>query len=114
VKADRAKTLARNFINPKSYVAADGREVLADEDWLARKKELWDRSGGRCEAWFEIIGLAPERCIAEAADPHHIVRRSVRRDDRLSNLLALCRDHHLLLDERRIRSDRAERRASNA
>lgn len=88
----------------------DGRERLVGLDWRNRVKELWERCGGKCE-WIDWPSLNVQRlCCREAQDPHHIVKRSVLRDDRLSNLQALCRYHHDLLDNRKIRSDKAERR----
>ena len=109
IKADKQLTAAAGFADPRSYVAADGRECTYGDDWMERKKQLLARCGGRCEAELAIIGIPPERCTAEAADPHHIIRRSVKRDDRLANLLALCRWHHDLLDVRKPRWSRAGR-----
>ncbi len=104
----------RGYTHPKSYVRADGSEVLHGKDWTKRKKELWVRCGGRCEQ-IVVNGVSirylsdrnwipqKERCRSEAHDPHHIIPRSKRRDDRLSNLMALCRLHHELLDKRKVR-----------
>ena len=95
MKADRILTELANFTDPRSYVRRDGSEVLYRDDWKRRVAELDDRSGGRCEH-----NPFPEnedmRCARQAADPDHIVKRSKRRDDRLSNLRALCRYHHNL------------------
>lgn len=106
IQKDRLGTIAQHYLDPKSYLCKDGREVLYGEDWKARKWDLWQRCGGRCEAWLEIIGIALNRCTAEAEDPHHLIRRSELRDDRLPNLQALCRFHHDLLDKRKVRSDK--------
>lgn len=108
MKADVQLTAAAGFADPRSYVAPDGREVLYGEDWLARKKELWERCGGRCEHVGNYFDIGTEefeklRCPIQADDPHHIIRRSVKRDDRLSNLLALCRWHHDSKDSRKPR-----------
>jgi hypothetical protein len=101
ITIDREATAAKRFEDDRSKVLKDGREICYGEDWEQRKSELWERCGGRCEAWREIIGIKPERCTAEAEDPHHLVKRSICRDDRLSALQALCRFHHDLLDERK-------------
>lgn len=118
MKRDVELTAARHFLDPKSYVTPDKREICFGRDWLARKAELLARSGGRCEYVEQVGGILAgpmmQRCTAEAADPHHKIRRSVARDDRLANLLALCRMHHNLLDKRKVRSDKAERRLSGA
>jgi len=117
-------TIAQHYLDWRSFMRSDGSEVLYGEDWDARVADLRRRSGGQCEQQLEVTtkwmegdlvktSLARmERCRCEAADPHHIIRRSVRRDDRLSNLQALCRYHHDLLDERKVRSDRKENRES--
>lgn len=98
----------RGYRDKDSIVWADGREKLKGYDWVKRVKELRKRSGGRCE--FIIEDTPPRRCTMVAVDPHHQIKRSVLRDDRIENLLHVCRFHHRLLDERKIRSDRAERR----
>lgn len=94
-----------------SFVRLDGSEVLYGADWRKRKEELWERSGGRCESeepWTVWPWGAPalERCTSEADDPHHVRARREQRDDRLSNLQALCRYHHRKLDKRVVRLGR--------
>jgi len=115
MRADKQLTEAAEFKDKDSYIAPDGREILYGKDWDARKAELARRSGGGCEQICPTLNIGLKkpteielRCPAMAADPHHIIRRSVKRDDRLSNLQALCRYHHNLLDKRKIRSDKAE------
>jgi hypothetical protein len=99
VKIDRPATAAQHYKDPKSYHTLDGREVLAGEDWLARKRELWERCGGRCEYM-----ITPEiRCQREGQEPHHVIRRSQGRQDALTNLLCLCNHHHSMLDKRKPR-----------
>ena len=102
MKKDAQLTELAGFADRRSYVAPDGREVLYGIDWLGRKLQLLERCGGRCEQIVSSEGkFGPElRCRADAADPHHIIKRSVQRDDRLANLLALCRLHHNFLDRR--------------
>ena len=101
---DPDEKVKRGYVERESIVWADGRERLVGRDWRKRKKELWDRAGERCE----YVG-ATMRCIAEGDDPDHINKRSVLRDDRLSNLRLLCRRHHRLIDPRQVRSDKRER-----
>jgi HNH endonuclease len=89
---DEQLKVERGYTDPKSYVRPDGSETLYGEDWKRRVQELRERSGGRCERvtwWGEWL-----RCQSEAADPDHIIKRSKRRDDRMSNLQALCAVHH--------------------
>jgi hypothetical protein len=92
--ADREATEARKFQDPHSFVFKDGREWLEGKDWDARRFELLVRCHGQCE---NIIG--GHRCWRECADPHHVELRSIKRDDRIENLLALCRPCHRALDK---------------
>lgn len=112
MKADRQATEAAGFSDPKSYVAKDGREVLKGEDWERRKRILWERADGRCEEFMAAgLGsehLTPLRCGCDGTEPHHIIRRSEKRDDRLLNLQLLCHFHHSLKDKRVVRSDKRE------
>lgn len=102
MKADREKTIAQMYLDPASFMRAAGSEVLYGEDWKRRKVELRERCNGKCEYYRDSTGLF-EQCQVEAADPHHVIPRSKGRDDRLSNLQALCRFHHDLLDKRKPR-----------
>src|SRR5690242_19381916 len=96
---DPDEKVRRGYRNPRTIVWADGRERLEGYDWTKRVKELTKRSGGRCEN-HPLEGL--DRCHNKARDPHHVVKRSVLRDDRLDNLLHVCGDCHALLDNRKI------------
>jgi hypothetical protein len=111
VKADRQASDARNFQDPKSYVAKDGREILHGDDWEARKFELWKRCHGQCEYIIhgDTITSKNIRCSREASDPHHNVLRSIKRDDRLDKLTALCRHHHMIVDREQRRAKRESR-----
>jgi len=113
MKSDVPATRARNFRDPKSHVTPDGREILHGEDWDKRVFELLQRSRGQCE--YVIQGLhGPVRCLREAADPHHEVLRSVKRDDRLEKLLAVCRHHHIVLDREQRKAKIEAREARRA
>lgn len=107
VRANRdiAATVARGFLDPRSYVAADGREILYDQDWQLRVKEVFERDGYMCHWKIETVepsresfdGVAMYRsviCGRPAEHPHHVIRRSIRHDDRASNLIAICAEHH--------------------
>lgn len=110
MKSDVPATRARKFRDPKSYVTPDGREILSGDDWDERKFELLQRSRGQCEYWIH-----PEvRCRCEAADPHHVTLRSIQRDDRLSELLAVCRHHHIVLDREQRKAKIEAREARRA
>ena len=87
----------RGYTDKRSKVRPDGSEILYGKDWMKRKVELWDRCQSQCEhTGFDMFMTF--RCRSIATDPHHIKPRSKGRDDRLSNLKALCRMHHELLD----------------
>jgi hypothetical protein len=96
LKRDRQATEARRFEDKRSYITPDGREVLYGADWAVRKQELWIRAGGRCERIVGTEGEAPVRCRSEIDHPHHKVKRSKGRDDRLEALEGLCELHHSL------------------
>lgn len=100
---DLAATRERCFLDKKSKVMRDGREWLMGKDWKARKMELHKRSNGRCER-PSILGKAcVHGCYGCAEEPHHIIKRSVARDDRLSNLAGLSHACHLAEDSRKVR-----------
>jgi hypothetical protein len=104
---DEALKAERGYTDPSTYVRKDGSEKLVGADWIKRKSELAMRSLGQCEWWdFKCSEnqVGPMRCSSAATEPHHIIKRSVRRDDRLSNLQGLCHFHHVLLDPRKLRS----------
>lgn len=88
-KADRQLTKAKRFKDPRSFVFKDQREWLYGKDWTARKAELLDRCQGICEEVPDKV-----RCGRDAAHPHHIVKKSVAHDDRLSNLMGICEEDH--------------------
>ena len=96
----------RGYTDRKTYVRVDGSEVLFRKDWKRRVAELAERSGGRCEEIMQVNhadGGGFERCHSAAVDPHHKVKRSKRRDDRIENLEHLCRYHHDRKDNRKVR-----------
>jgi hypothetical protein len=102
----------RGYVDPKTKVFADGREILKGKDWKKRKLEIWNRGQGRCEKIIEIgRERLPDRttrkdyyrCANEMHDPRHKVTRSKLRDDRAENLIGLCRFHHDLEDYRKVR-----------
>lgn len=96
---DEVEKLARGYVEKDSVVRVDGSEILVGKDWAKRKLELWTRCAGRCERLLSD----GTRCRNEAHDPHHMKPRSKGRDDRIENLIALCRPCHRLLDWKRIK-----------
>lgn len=108
-KVDVEATCRAGFEDLESVVLLDGREILAGKDWEKRKKQLWERCKGQCEymlesgdsihmgrgAWVNRL----ERCRREAHDPHHVTPRSKGRDDRLSNLIFLCKHHFRMVSK---------------
>ena len=74
MKRDPEKSAAANFLDKRSFVRPDGRVVMSgkdNRDWNARKWELWQRAGGRCEV-MNFSGFPPQRCPNQGEDPHHI------------------------------------------
>lgn len=93
---------SRGYTDPKSFVRLDGSEVLHNEDWVKRKLELHERSGGFCER-VKILGEPHVRmCSMHGEEPHHIKPRWPKRDDRLENLANLSHACHWAEDERKI------------
>lgn len=86
---DEDEKIRRGYTNPRSYVRRDGSERLYAEDWDKRKIELYDRSDGACEMRSVLKREHAEHCSGDMHHPHHVIKRSVRRDDRLSNLAGL-------------------------
>ena len=79
-------------------VLPDGREIAKGYQWTKRVQELKARAGGYCEAEAILDGHA-RHFIGDQGDPHHICKRSVERDDRLRNLLWICRSAHLRIHD---------------
>jgi hypothetical protein len=102
-------------VKSRLRILPDGREICSGYQWEKRKKELRERAGGMCESY-----LLPEcqdstvdgrwqqglehksHFIGDNGDPHHIVKRSKARDDRLCNLAWICRPLHIAIDNRKI------------
>lgn len=99
---DEAEKKRRGYTDPESYVRNDGSERLVGKDWKKRKQELLRRSRGRCERW-DVLGKSHDAfCNGEGGEPHHVVSRSKRRDDRLFNLANLSHACHSAEDPRKI------------
>lgn len=84
-------------------ILPDGREITSGYQWEKRKKELRERAGGWCEAGEEfplllheapLIEGHPNHFIGDDGDPHHVIKRSKARDDRLQNLRWICHAAH--------------------
>jgi HNH endonuclease len=97
MKRDVQATDAKAYKDNRSHITFDGREILYEVDWMRRKREVWLRNHGRCEAY--LVGLP--QCWNDMDDPHHIVPRSKGRNDALDNLAGLCRPCHILIDQRK-------------
>ena len=95
---DEVEKKVRGYRDRRSIVRPDGSEKLFGRDWKKRKEQLLERSGGRCEKVF----AGSERCHGRAEDPHHIKARSKGRDDRIENLIAVCRTCHSALDWKKL------------
>ena len=98
---DEAEKQRRGYTNPRSFVRLDGSEVLHGIDWKERAFRLRQRSNNQCEA-----KIHDDLCNRLGSDAHHIIPRSRRRDDRMSNLLWLSRACHLAEDPRKVRWSR--------
>ena len=86
---DEQRKRELGYKDKRSKVWPDGREKLYGADWKKRKVELHLRSGGRCERRSILDKHHVSRCSGLGEEPHHIIKRSKQRDDRLSNLANL-------------------------
>lgn len=68
----------------KTRILADGREFLSYRDWMARRREVWQRDGQRCVDCRKKLEL-------NEAEIHHLRKRSLRGGDQGSNLVTLCK-----------------------
>jgi 5-methylcytosine-specific restriction endonuclease McrA len=87
---------------PKSRIRIfpDGREKCTGYQWEKRKKEVRERADGICEGIF-VDAKHPVHELIQG-DVHHLIPRSKGRDDRLSNLVYICRDLHMAIDKRKV------------
>lgn len=97
----------RRKFQPKKHSRVRGREILYGEAKTARRRELFERSGGKCEADSETLGFTDywkgaatstvARCNApitwETMEWSHN-RHGSNKDDSLANGIASCRDCH--------------------
>lgn len=107
---DPDEKVRRGYRDPKTIVWVDGRERLEGYDWTKRVREVKRIAGGQCERLSRLGHPHALGCRDIGQDAHHIEKRSILRDDRASNLAWLSRACHNAEDNRKIRSDRAERR----
>jgi hypothetical protein len=81
-------------------VLPDGREICKGYQWCKRVVQLRARSEGYCEGGLMLPGHKAHY-IGDEGDPQHITKRSKARDDRLTNLLWVCRSSHNAMDQAR-------------
>ena len=80
-------------------IQPDGREKCTGYQWQKRVREL----KARCFCWCEAGEILPGHAshfLGDTGEPHHIVKRSIARDDRLVNLLYICHSAHIQLHGR--------------
>src|SRR5260221_62490 len=97
---DEAAKERLGYVEAGSYVRRDGSEKLAGGDWGMRVEQLRFRASGRCEMSSILDKPHAYDCHGDGDDPHHVIKRSTRRDDRLSNLALLSRPCHDALGPR--------------
>jgi HNH endonuclease len=95
-KKDPVSTLQRGFLDPRSFIARDGREFLAGEDMSVRRHEVFERSGGFCEepgCNRQIDEFLPAE-HPNSLHVHHLKFRSKGGAENLPNLQASCKRCH--------------------
>lgn len=99
---DLVATAARRFKHPKSRVMLDGREILHGLDYKLRVRQVEYLDGHICQ-WpivkfkgADVVYVRQNDICGAPSNgrPHHRVKRSKLRDDRASNLMAICDEHH--------------------
>ena len=107
---DVSATWSRNFKDPRSVVYLDRRERLYGLDYKRRVREVEERDGYRCQWPVTMTGVDASVCGAPSnGHPHHRVKRSKGRDDRASNLMAICDAHHKIAHpEKQVRWTKGE------
>lgn len=108
---DREATRARKFKSRLSKVLFDGREILRGRDMEARRREVFERDGYRCQMPVTRPKITSDggisyedakcgRWVTFEPGPnkgdlaHWPIARWKGRDDRASNLIAACKACH--------------------
>lgn len=99
-EAERNAAYLDGYVDGRSRITNDGREILFGVDWRQRVETMALRDDGMCRGG-EFVEGHPKHHIG-VGDPHHIKARWPKRDDRLKNLANVCREVHQLLDRRRV------------
>lgn len=68
------------------------RQRGIESDYVDIKRQVHVRSGRRCEMPAGSVGA--KNCAGVAREVHHVIERSLGRDDSLSNLRDLCLPCH--------------------
>jgi len=91
-RVDREATKAKQYFDSRSFVSTHGDEYLKGMDLGQRRREVYDRSKGRCQ-----LQNSP-RCRGwiswETMEMDHIQGGLVGRNDNLENLRAVCAPCH--------------------
>jgi hypothetical protein len=91
-KRDNTETMARNFMDDRSFVSMDGHDYLYGDDIGDRRREVWERAHGYCE-----VKQAPG-CSGLVSwvdgEMHHKQGGLVGRNDDMENLLWSCMACH--------------------
>jgi 5-methylcytosine-specific restriction endonuclease McrA len=86
---------SKRFRCKYSYLDLNGGEHLAGVDWKNRVRECFERDRGRCQV---VSGsFNSDFCDRPAVHPHHKTPKGKGGDDKLSNLMSICWDHHRMV-----------------
>lgn len=81
-------------------IVADGyQEYLQSRQWQAKRDAVMRRAHDRCEFMTTTDGFERRRCCERAVDVHHLTYMRLF-DEKLTDLLAVCRYHHRLAHDR--------------
>ena len=91
-KRDNTETVARNFMDERSFVSLDGHEYLYGDDIGDRRREVYERAKGVCEVRTSPHCQKAARWID--GEMHHKQGGLVGRNDDMENLLWSCLPCH--------------------
>jgi hypothetical protein len=91
-KRDNTETMARNFMDDRSFVCLQGHEYLYGDDIGDRRREVFERAKGKCELKNSPFCAGFTNWVD--GEMHHKQGGLVGRNDDMENLLWACPNCH--------------------
>jgi HNH endonuclease len=86
-KVDETASEARNFLDKRSAITPDGKELLYGEDMGKRRREVFVRDCGECEYCGNYSAY-------DDGEVHHLISRGKGGTDDIDNLVWICKGCH--------------------